>query len=98
MLCLPIESRDHRNDKLIVILDSDNLIRMGQADPCAVNCKDLGKKLVNPKLIICHEKMTPEFMALLKCGDLEKIGKFLERGFQFRPDLGDHDGKPEKLK
>ena len=97
MLTIPIESTDHRNDVLIVILDSDNLIRMGQADPAEVKCKELGKKLINPSVLICHEPATQELMRVVNTRDLKKIVAYLQRGFQFQPDRGDNDDPPKVL-
>lgn len=97
MLTIPIESADHKSDMLIVVLDSDNLIRMGKADPAEVKCRELGKRLVNPSVLICHEPATKALMDVVATRDLKKIVKYLQRGWEFRPDLGDNDKPPEVL-
>lgn len=97
MILLPIESPGHVDDAIIVVLNDDSLARMAQADPAEIRCHDTGYNLVNPKILICHEKDTPELTRLLQTRDLEKIIKHLTRGFEFRPDKGDHDNGPRPL-
>jgi hypothetical protein len=97
MICIPVQTPNHKDDHLVIVLDVDNFIRMGQADPAEVKCKELGKQLVNPRIMITHEKMTPDFEKLLKTGDVRKIVEFLSRGFKFLPHLGDSDEKPKSI-
>ena len=58
MLMLPIQTPNHANDALIVILDDDNLARMAKADPAEINLRETGRTLVNPIILICHEPPT----------------------------------------
>lgn len=94
MIILPVKNLKGR-DVLIVVLNPDNVARMQEADP--VQIENCGKVLVNPKVMICFEKDSPEFVRLLNEGNLEKILDFLSRGFRFRPEMGDHDRGPESL-
>lgn len=97
MICIPIQTPDHIDDMIVVILDSSNIVRMNKADPAEVKCKELGKHLVNPRISICLEEMTPDLEKLLKSGDVRKIMEFLSRGFKFLPHLGDTDEKPKSF-
>lgn len=98
MIILPIESDDHEHDALIVILHDDSLERMTKADPAEIVLRQTGKKLVNPTILICHEKDSPKLTQLLNSGDLYAIVKHLQRGWKFQPERGDHDRGPESLK
>lgn len=97
MLMLPVETPGHTADMLILVLDDTNLARMAEADPAEVKLHECGKRLVNPKIFICHEKESPEFARVLQTRDLAAIVKYLQRGFRFRPEMGDHDRGPEPL-
>jgi hypothetical protein len=97
MLLIPVETHDHKNDMLIVVLDDTNLERMKAADPAEINLHELKSKLVNPTIFLCHEQPTPGFMKLFNQRDLKAIMKFLQRGWKFRPNKGDHDRGPELL-
>jgi hypothetical protein len=97
MQIIPIETEDHAADMLVVVLDSANLERMKKADPAEVKMKEIPKNLVNPIITICYEHGSPEFKRLVQAGDLKALLKFLARGWEFRPDKGDHEGGPESL-
>lgn len=97
MLMIPIQSKNHDNDMLIVIIDDNNVARMKTADPPEVVLKDCGKILINPRILICHENDSPELTRILQNRDIEKIVQYLERGFEFRPDKGDHDNGPQSI-
>lgn len=94
MLMVPIQTIGHTNDVLIIILEDENLERMAKADPAEIKLKDSGKELVNPVVYVCHEKVTQELITILKTRDLSLIMGHLQRGFEFRPDKGDHDNGP----
>lgn len=96
MLILPIETIGNTADMLIVILEPDNVERMAKADPAEIKLAETGKRLVNPKILICSETVTPELIKILKTKDVGLICEHLQRGLQFRPDLGDHDNGPQK--
>jgi hypothetical protein len=96
MLILPIETTDHKEDALVIVLGPDNIERMQEADPCEVF--GYPHTLVKPKVMVCFEKPSPEWNTVLHSGNLQQILKYLTRGFKFRPELGDHDRGPESLK
>lgn len=97
MLMFPIETTDHKNDAVIVVLDPGNIDRLSVADPAEVVLRQSGKTLINPTVVICLEKPSKEWQRVLHSGDLKEIIKFLQRGFEYRPDKGDHDNGPQKL-
>lgn len=97
VLILPIETISHTSDVLIVVLEDDNLERMAKADPAEIKLTETGRTLVNPRILLCHEKVTPELIKILKTKDVRVICEYLQRGFEFRPDKGDHDDGPQKM-
>lgn len=97
MLILPIETPNHAADALVIVLGDDSLERMAEADPAEVILRQSGRTLVNPTVLVCHKKESPEFTRLLQSRDLPKILDHLRRGFRFRPEKGDHDHGPRRL-
>ncbi len=97
MLIVPIESPDHTEDAVLVVLDDENLARMAKADPAEVKLRETGRHLVNPLVVICHEKPSPELQRAIQTRDLKKIIAFLQRGWEFRPDKGDSDNPPHSI-
>jgi len=101
MIIVPIQSKDHRRDLLVVILGPDNLERMRRGDPAEVKLADIrkaGKELRDPAIEICYEEPDSPVFRLLQAGDLAGALQYLGRGWEFRPDRGDHDRGPESLK
>lgn len=96
LVAIPVQTPGHRADLLVIVLGPSNLARMRNADPTQVECAKTGKLLVNPTVIVAYEEPSEEWKAALASGDLATIGKFLERGFAFKPHLGDHDGPYQK--
>lgn len=97
MLLVPIETPGHLADAVLVVLTDDSLARMREADPAEVILRQTGRTLVNPTVLICHEKDSPELARLLQGRDVPAIIAHLQRGRKFRPEKGDHDRGPEKL-
>lgn len=100
MIILPIETEGHRHDALIVILAPDNLARMKQGDPAEVklsNVRKAGKQLKDPAIYICYEEPSPKFNRLIQSGDLRTFLEYLQRGWKFRPKLGDNDAGPRGI-
>ncbi len=100
MIILPIQSKGHLNDLLVVVFGPQNLERMKKGDPAEVKLKDIkrsGKDLMNPTIIICYEEDQTKLMQLVNSKNIQQILEYLSRGFEYRPDLGDHDRGPEGL-
>ncbi len=97
MLVIPIETADHKHDAVIIVLDKDNVRRMQEADPGEAILRDCGKQLVNPTLLLCYEEDSPAFRRAIQTNDLPALVKFLQRGWRFRPDKGDHDRGPQSI-
>jgi len=95
MFMIPVESIGHTRDLLVVILDDTSLARMAKADPAEIILQECGKTLVNPRILLCHENPSHELRAILSTRDPKIIEEHLRRGFEFRPDLGDHDNGPQ---
>lgn len=97
MLTIPIESAQHQHDMLIIVLGDANIERLKVSDPAEVPGDSLGAHLVNPTVLVCHQNHTPEFQKVLASKDIRKIIAYLQRGFKFQPEKGDHDRGPEPL-
>jgi hypothetical protein len=100
MLILPVQTPDHKDDALIVVLGPDNLERMKEGDPAEVQLSQIrgaGKDLVDPAILLCYEEPSPALNQLIQRGNLSAILKHLQRGWKFRPQAGDHDRGPERL-
>jgi hypothetical protein len=95
MKCIPVETANHEEDAVIVILHQENLARIAKADPVEIVLKDFPGNLVNPRIVICYEEDTPELMKLLENDSLLEILEYLVRGWEHRPDKG--DAKPPQL-
>lgn len=101
MIILPLETEGHRHDVLIVILGPDNLARMKEGDPAELQLKQVllsGIKLVDPTILLCYEEPSRQLNALLQSSDVKGLIEHLQRGWKFRPEQGDHDRGPEKIK
>jgi len=100
MLVIPLMSKDHKYDALILVLGPDNLDRMKQADPAEVVMRQINQgdfRLVDPVIYLCYEEPSPELERLVRGRDPIAILDFLQRGWQYRPEAGDHDRGPERL-
>lgn len=97
MLLIPIETVNHTEDALIVVLGASNVERMRAADPAEIVLRQTGRTLVNPTILLCYEDESPELARLLAARDVDAVVRHLRRGFRYRPDRGDHDRGPEPL-
>jgi len=97
MIIVPMASANHKNDRLVIILDKTNVERMKGADPAQIICKEFPIGLVNPSIMVCYEEDSPKLNQLINSGDIEGLLEFVNRGFKFRPDLGDSDRGPKSL-
>lgn len=98
MLVLPIETEHHEADVLVVVLGAGNLARMRAGDPPEVKLREVAPHLVHPTVVICFEEQQAELMRLLNAGDVRGALAHLSRGWQYRPDRGDHDAGPQRLR
>jgi hypothetical protein len=97
MICIPIESADHKSDLLVIILEESSIERMRRADPFQVDCADFDKHLVNPRICICLEHDRNKLARFINSNDMRGLSEWLTRGFEYRPDLGDHDEGPRRI-
>lgn len=97
MLMIPMQSLDHRKDALIVVLDEAGVERMRQSDPAEVILAQCGKQLLNPTIMICFEKDHKSLDPFIQRGDIKGLITHLQRGWKFRPEIGDHDRGPESI-
>lgn len=97
MLMLAFESPDHTNDSLVIIVDGDNIDRLQHFDPISVELRKAGKHLVNPTVHICFESDMRNLNKYIQINDMNGMLKYLGRGWQYRPDKGDHDRGPESI-
>lgn len=77
-----------------ILLDELSVVRIQKYDPLGVgfpeNFKNL--KLVSVKVGFANQDDQQEILRLTNAGDIKGMIKYIERGWEFRPDLGDHDG------
>lgn len=96
-----IPARVEGKDMLIVILKSENVDRMKQANPVQFDVEAMvqqtGRSISNPAVIICCEDESPELNRLIQGGNFKGLAKFLSRGFKYQPEKGDHDHGPRRL-
>lgn len=95
MLMMPISNPKGR-DAVVIVLDPSNIERLKKHDPVEILSFG-GKVLHNPRIFICYEEDSPELNRLVQSGDHGKLLDFLGRGFEFHPELGDHDRGPESV-
>ena len=96
MLAIPfqINSTDYN---VFVALEQDNIDRMKAYDPAQLEPLKLGMPWVGMRLnvVIIGFAMASdveEAQRLAATGKGHEIPKLLSRGFQFKPEAGDHDG------
>lgn len=70
----------------VVILERDNVERMGEADPVDIQLRTYGMRLPTARpigdldLVICYEKDKSAVLEAHKAGDIEGLMAYLERG------------------
>ena len=79
MFTLSSESPDHRRDKLIIILDEQDIDQMRKAKPIEVDHSQYGKQLVSPTVLVCLEEDKEALKPYLH-GDIRAIIHHLQRG------------------
>jgi hypothetical protein len=84
-----------KRNRLVLVLDEVAVERMRRGDPVQLSCKDVG--LENGPNITIGFGDSPEFMAMVQRNDIRAAIDYIYRGFEFRPDLGDHDDGPRPL-
>ncbi len=97
MLLVPIQTQNHANDAVIIVLDQNSIDRMAKFDPAEILLSQTGKKLVSPKILICFEKDEAALSKFIHKADIKGLIKYLQRGWKFHPELGDHDRGPESI-
>jgi hypothetical protein len=98
VIFIPVESRGHTKDALIVIIDAPDFERLKVANPMECFTGQLGVYLVNPQMpqmLICYEEMNAELEMLLRDGNVNAIVRHLQRGWKFESDAGKPG--PERL-
>lgn len=101
-----IIARVRRNGKVdvVIVMAEENIERIRRYDPAQVNWRDLPPEYsmrsihsVGVAYATADELKEIERMSLSDADWKEKALKTLSRGFEFRPDLGDHDFGPTVL-
>jgi hypothetical protein len=101
MLVISIQTENDVHDQLVIVLNRQSLERMQCADPAKIKMAEITKKdgrtLLQPTISVCYEEDEAALTKLVQASDIKAVLKYLHRGWDFRPDLGDHDRGPEKL-
>jgi hypothetical protein len=96
MLTMPVQVSQGEY-ALFVVLEDDNIVRMKEYDPAEVDLHKLGppwNKLRLRTVIVGYlapGEDTKEFHRLIGEGRPKAAIRYLNRGFRFRPERGDHD-------
>ena len=100
MLSLPVKVSDTEMD-LFVILEDDNIERIKQHDPAEIVRRNLGPMsrftIRNVVIAYAGKEDLATVMPMFENGNPNEAMRHLSRGFRFRPDSGDHDGKYESI-
>lgn len=83
MRTIPIATKDHAHDQLIIILSRDDWERMRQADPVQLDWTDMVVQtqfIYQPLITICYEPDITKVMVFLNKGDIIGALRFLQRG------------------
>ena len=94
MLAIPIKQAGR--EWLILVMDQNNLDRLQKADPMEFDVGATGLK--SPTILIAFERDQAAVARFIQTADLGGLIKHLQRVWEFRPDLGDHDRGPESIK
>lgn len=102
-------ARTRRNGRvdLVIVLDEENILRMKRYDPAQISWAGLPDEIsmrtpnsIGVAFATAAELKVIERMSVADPDWKEKALQMLSRGFEYRPDLGDHDfggtvlGKP----
>lgn len=105
MLVIPFDvpGTNHKQYSVFVVLQDENWSRMTQYDPAEVPIARLGMPWVTKTLkdvVIGYANATDlaEVQRHVTAGEPMKALRHLSRGFAFRPDRGDHDRGPERVR
>jgi hypothetical protein len=95
------------NDKgtrdLLIVLGPENIERMQEKDPFQVNWNELPMQIraTQPGAIVISYATDAEMMQMIQLARQGKMAEAIDlatSGFKFRPELGDHDLGPERLR
>lgn len=81
MIALPIQL--NRRRILILVLEKENIVRLGLADPIDLKLKDYFlpcERCEEPELLIAFEENVQKLIELNQTGGLGAVVKYLERG------------------
>jgi len=101
MIVIPV-SADPDTYFLFFLLEEENLERMKRADPSAFKMPpspEFAHKRLK-EIFLCHinAEEKKHLLTLMQAEDIQGIARYLMRGWEFRPDLGDYDGPPLSLR
>lgn len=100
MILLPLpDPNKNGTTHLLIVLEDDNLARMKRHDNAEINWIDLMHTALPGSIAIGYAspREMNQIKELLKRGDMKAVLKLITGGWEFRPDLGDHDRGPEPL-
>lgn len=84
MNVIPIKTKQHTNDILIIVLDKDDWSKMTQAAPVQLNWLEmvaqLSVQIIHPTIVICYEPSPMKLMQFLQKKDIIGALKYLQRG------------------
>jgi hypothetical protein len=100
MMVLPFSDTE-TTYRLFIVLEDDNLSRMKEYDPAQFNMPVPGFEEKRLTMVIVGYANAADrqwIMQLIQDEKPREALRYLSRGWQFRPDLGDYDGPPLSLR
>lgn len=102
MIILPFQI-DAEQYSVLMALDDDGLARIKRYDPAELTVTSLGSpwtslRLKDVLVTYCNAQDLDHVQRLIALGTPRKALRYLSRGWEFRPDLGDSDDPPISLK
>ena len=100
MIVIPLQVSETAYS-IIVLLEDDNLERIKAYDPAEITIRKLGLSHLRLQDVVIGYATAQEaaqVAAIRDRAEIPELLKKLSRGYQYRPDKGDHDGPYLSLK
>jgi hypothetical protein len=100
MIIIPFSTHPTEYEIFVVLLD-ENVSRIKAYDPAEVKAiitpEFKHKKLKTVYIGYCKNEEVRHLLTLAQSGKVVEALKYLTRGFEYKPEQGDHNGPPVSL-
>ena len=101
MMILPLRLKDSDTYTLFVVLVDENVERLKAYDPAEVTLEKMGPewsalRLKDVVLLYATPEEAKKIAAVQKPDEVVSMIRHLSRGWQFKPSVGDHDGRYQR--